>query len=61
MGEPFLAIMSAQDGTFPGQLSGVFRNKMAAEDPPLDSSWDFKLPLNLKQKNINFFKKVHRK
>jgi hypothetical protein len=53
--------MSAQDGTFPGQLSGVFRNKMAAEDPPLDSSWDFKLPLNLKQKNINFFKKVHRK
>jgi hypothetical protein len=38
------------DDTFPGQLSGVFRNKMAAEDPSLDSSGDFKLPLNLEQK-----------
>ncbi len=43
-------IMSAQDGTFPGQLSGIFRNKMAAKDPSLDSSWDFKFPLNLEQK-----------
>jgi hypothetical protein len=42
--------MSAQDGNFPGQLSSIFRNKMAAEDPPLDSSWDFKLPLNLDRK-----------
>jgi hypothetical protein len=42
--------MSAQDGTFPGQLSGIFRNKMAAKDPSLDSSWDFKFPLNLEQK-----------
>jgi hypothetical protein len=53
--------MSAQDGTFPGQLSGIFRNKMAAEDPSLDSSWDFKLPLNLKQKKDLIFLKVHRK